>query len=219
MKNTDRQSRHFESIAKRYFSARQTANHLLYKELLWRHVFRKIPPMGPGKYDVLEPMCGYAEGKSIIERFFCPDIRYEGFDTSKTLLEEASRSRPDLNLFEADVTSFVPQKKYDIIILTGGLHHVHHEAGTVLATLRRAIKNSGIFINFEPTHNSSCTRQARARIYKTNSFFDFATEKGFTLQELNDLYHSAGFRVTFRSIRDRWHTFCIITLTLFPCLM
>jgi SAM-dependent methyltransferase len=196
MENTDRQSLHFETIAKRYFSARHTANHLLYKRLLWRAVFKNFRVDERSGIDVLEPMCGYAEGKSIIEGFYQGKIRYDGFDTSATLLEHAARLRPDCNLFQADVNHFVPQKKYDVIILVGGLHHVYRNATSVLATLRSAVKDSGIFINFEPTHACALTRCIRNRIYKGNSLFDWETERDFALDELNRLYVSSGFQVT-----------------------
>jgi SAM-dependent methyltransferase len=195
MDNTDRQSLHFESVAKRYFSARHTANHLLYKQLLWHSALRGIQITDQDQIDVLEPMCGYAEGKSIVELFFHGKILYDGFDTSATLLEKAREQRPGLALFQADVTKFVPQKKYDVVILTGGLHHVYQSAAPVLRMLRGAMKDSGIFINFEPTHACSLTRAVRENIYKGNSLFDSATERGFTLNELNGLYRDAGFHV------------------------
>jgi SAM-dependent methyltransferase len=195
METTDRQSLHFESIAKRYFSARHTANHLLYKRLLWRSALRGVQIKDRNQIDVLEPMCGYAEGKSIVELFFKGKILYDGFDTSATLLEKAREKKPGLNLFQADVIKFVPQKKYDVVILTGGLHHVFQSAASVLRIMRGAIKDSGMFINFEPTHACSLTRAVREKIYKGNSLFDSATERGFELDELNGLYRQAGFHV------------------------
>ena len=196
MENSDRQSLHFETIAKRYFSARHTANHLLYKRLLWRAVFKNFRIDDRPAIDVLEPMCGYAEGKSIIEGFYPGKIRYDGFDTSATMLEHAARLRPDCTLFQADIKQFVPKKKYDVIILIGGLHHIYRHAAAVLATLRSALKDSGVFINFEPTHACALTRYVRNRIYTSNSFFDRDTEQGFTLDELNHLYCSSGLQVT-----------------------
>jgi SAM-dependent methyltransferase len=195
METSDRQSLHFETIAKRYFSARHTANHLLYKRLLWRSAFRGIQIKDRDQIDVLEPMCGYAEGKSIIELFFGGKILYDGFDTSVTLIEKAREQRPGLTLFQADVTKFVPQKKYDVVILTGGLHHVYSEAASVLRMLRSAVKDSGIFVNFEPTHSCTFTRMVRDHIYKSNFLFDSETERGFTLDELNGLYRDAGFQL------------------------
>jgi SAM-dependent methyltransferase len=195
MENTDRQSLHFETIAKRYFSARHTANHLLYKQLLWRAVFKNFRIDDRPAIDVLEPMCGYAEGKSIIEGFYQGTIHYDGFDTSATMLEHAARLRPECTLFQADINQFVPNKKYDVIILIGGLHHIYRHAAAVLATLRNALKDSGVFINFEPTHSCALTRYVRNRIYKSNSFFDRDTEQGFTLDELNQAYSSSGLQV------------------------
>jgi SAM-dependent methyltransferase len=195
MENHNRQSLHFDSIAKRYFSARQSANHLLYKKLLWSCALKGLCHDDREQIDVLEPMCGYAEGKSIIEKFYPGRIRYDGFDTSELLLEKAKDKMPEANLFQADITKFVPQKKYDIIILIGGLHHVYISAAPVLAVLHGALKESGIFINFEPTHACGLTQYIRDKIYESNSLFDAGTERGFALKELNGIYHEAGFQI------------------------
>jgi SAM-dependent methyltransferase len=195
METPDRQATHFEAIAGRYFSARRSPNHLLYKDLLWKTVFENLRPAAAGTLDVLEPMCGYAEGKTIIEWNYSASIRYEGFDTSPTLIEQVSKQCPGVGVFQADIRNFTPEKKYDVIILVGGLHHVYRDAAAVLSMLRGALKDDGTFINLEPTQNCFITRTARRLIYKSNSFFDPQTERAFDLAELNRLYSLSGFTV------------------------
>ncbi len=168
---------------------------MLYKKLLWRTALRGLQIKDRDQIDVLEPMCGYAEGKSIVEGLFSGKILYDGFDTSATLLEQAKLRTQGLNLFQMDITEFIPEKKYDIIILIGGLHHVYRSAAPVLTMLRSALKDSGFFINFEPTHACIFTRLVRDKIYKSNSLFDPGTERGFTLDELNKLYLDAKFQI------------------------
>jgi SAM-dependent methyltransferase len=195
METPDRQATHFEGIAGRYFSARRSPNHLLYKDLIWKTVLENLRPAATGTLDVLEPMCGYAEGKTIIERNYSASIRYEGFDSSPTLLEQVSKQCPGVAVFQADIRNFTPEKKYDVIILIGGLHHVYRDAAAVLSMLRGALRDNGTFINLEPTQNCFITRTVRRRIYRSNSFFDPETERAFDLVELNRLYSLSGFAV------------------------
>jgi SAM-dependent methyltransferase len=196
MPTPDRQASHFEGVAGRYFSARRSPNHLLYKELLWSAALKAVrPPAGTGTLDVLEPMCGYAEGKTIVERHYHGLIRYEGFDTSPTLLEQVAKTKPDAVVFKGDVRDFAPKKKYDVVIISGGLHHVYRDAAAVLSMVVRALKDDGVFVNLEPTQNVFATRVARRLIYKSNPFFDPQTERAFDLPELNRLYKNAGLAV------------------------
>jgi SAM-dependent methyltransferase len=195
METPDRQATHFEAIAGRYFSARRSPNHLLYKDLLWNTVLKNLRPAATGTLDVLEPMCGYAEGKTIIERHYSASIRYEGFDASPTLLEQVSRHWPGIAVFQADIRNFTPEKKYDVIILIGGLHHVYRDAAAALSMLRGALRDNGTFINLEPTQNCFITRTMRRHIYRSNSFFDPETEQAFDLAVLNQLYRLSGFTV------------------------
>jgi SAM-dependent methyltransferase len=193
--DTLKQREHFESVSDRYFSARQGTNHLLFKKLLWDYFLAGKEGILKTGSDVLEPMCGYSEGKSILEARFPAGFRYSGFDYSRPLVEKARERFPDARIFVGDATRFEEEQSCDLIILIGGLHHVYRHTDDVLARLFRALRPGGHFINFEPTHNNFLFRRIRERIYARNSLFDADTERAYELDELNACYRRAGFRI------------------------
>ncbi len=78
----ERQRDHFNKIAATYHRARRDENHLLLKELMWREFFARWPTPTQGGLKVLEAMCGFAEGKQIIEEGLGCRVEYSGFDYS-----------------------------------------------------------------------------------------------------------------------------------------
>ncbi len=191
----EQQKKHFNAIAKKYFDARKDPNHLYYKELLWDNFFKNNTYLLDQK-NVLEPMCGYAEGFEILQKHLVNKIDYEGFDYSEEIINLLSKK--NLKVYVMDITKFIPKKKYDIVIIIGGLHHVPQYVEHVLATINDSLKVGGYFINFEPTHNSFITKYIRDKIYKGNSLFDYETEEDFNLNELNNLYKNNNFDIVYQ---------------------
>ncbi len=193
--STAQQRAHFERVSEKYFQARKHPNHLLFKHRLWKYFFsRNILPK-TSDIKVLEPMCGYSEGKSILEDILCQGFQYTGFDYSTILVDHAQAAFPDANIFLQDITQFDSDEEYDIIILIGGLHHVYHHMDVVMSRLFRALKPGGYFINFEPTQNNWFYKKIRNKIYKKNDLFDDETEQAFDLKELNTHYQHSGFEL------------------------
>jgi SAM-dependent methyltransferase len=188
------QIEHFDSIAERYYTARRDANHILLKDLLWRHVLRRAPFWSAERpIDVLEPMCGYADGRRILERHLDCALRYTGFDYSSAVVDRLRALHPGLDVRRADVTTFEPAPRaYDLIMLLGGLHHVPDAARGVVARLARGLRPNGILINFEPTFGNPLTRRVREQIYARNSLFDARTERSFAVDELCRMFEVAG---------------------------
>jgi SAM-dependent methyltransferase len=195
MGDVERQRAHFESVSQRYLTARTGANHLTLKALLWNDFLARNARWFERVERVLEPMCGYGEGKAILEAGLAKPFEYVGFDYSRPLVEEASRRLPGSRIFVADVTRFEAQAQFDVVMLIGGLHHVHAHSEDVLRRLCRALKPSGCMISFEPTQNNAIARRVRERIYLRNPLFDAQTERGYDLAELNALYASAGLEI------------------------
>jgi SAM-dependent methyltransferase len=195
MGDVERQRAHFESISERYLTARGSATHLSLKSLLWNDFLSRNRRWLSAVEHVLEPMCGYGEGKAILEAGLGKRFEYVGFDTSRPLVEEAGRRLPGCRIFVQDVTRFEAQGQFDLVILIGGLHHVHAQSAEVLRRLCSALKPCGCLINFEPTQNNSIARAVRNRVYRRNTLFDAQTERGFDLSELNALYQGAGFQI------------------------
>lgn len=198
MNSVDQQRKHFESISETYFDARQHPNHLLYKQLIWDLFFKRNSYVLRDGANVIEPMCGYSEGKAILEGHCGKEFEYTGFDFSRPLVERAKEKFPAANIYVQDVTKFEGQAQFDLMILIGGLHHVYAHVAPVLQKLATALKPGGYLINLEPTQNNPVYRLVRQRIYQKNDLFDDDTEQAFDLPELNGLYRNAGL-----SIRDQ----------------
>ena len=198
MDKVERQRRHFDSVSTTYFESRQHPNHLLLKTLMWERFLSGRPFLEAPELRVLEAMCGFAEGKQILEQHLRSRVRYSGFDYSGALVRRAKEALPELDIAEGNVLEFdagVHEGEYDLIILIGGLHHVYERAGEALRRLSPALRAGGHFISYEPTHDSPGVRWIRESIYESNEIFDEETERGFALSELNGLFAAAGFEL------------------------
>ncbi len=189
----EQQREHFENISEKYFNARKSTNHLYLKKLMWQFFFRDKTELKNKNLSVLEPMCGYSEGKSILEANIGILGSYEGFDYSSILINKVKQNNKDLNVYVKDVSTFRSEKKFDIIIIIGGLHHVPSMCEEVVQNLRNNLNEQGAFIVLEPTHNNIIFRKIRERIYNKNTLFDEETEQAFTLKELNNLFLNNGY--------------------------
>jgi len=194
--SVERQREHFNSIAERYFAARNHANHLALKSLIWKSFFARNPGLSGEVRRVLEPMCGMGEGYDIITKYLKPEIDYQGFDYSENMVAIARDARPGLAFSWNDVTTYDSgAEKFDLLILIGGLHHVYSQTQKVITNLARALRPGGLFVSLEPTHNNFVARAARRRIYKTNDLFDEDTEQGYEYRDLQRFFENAGFRL------------------------
>lgn len=190
---TERQVAHFDSIADRYYRSRKAANHLLLKRLMWKQFFSRAAIEPIRRMQVLEAMCGFADGKAILEEHFAKDIVYSGFDYSGRVISLLREERPDLNVWQADVTTFTPdQERYDLVLILGGLHHVPEQAPSVVASLAKGIRPGGYFISLEPTSGNAIAHRVRESVYRKNKIFDAETERAFKPEELIGMFRSAG---------------------------
>jgi len=196
--SVEKQRIHFESVAEEYYKARVNEKCLLFKELLWSYFFgsKRFEYFRKRNIAVLEPMCGYAEGKLIVSNYLSRNITYEGFDYSQNIIDIAKTINPDVEVHVQDVTTWNADKKYDVIIIIGGLHHVPDFAQNVLQRMYAALNYRGVLINFEPTHNFFMNRVASEYIYKKKANFDHETERRFSLSEINIIYRNAGFTIS-----------------------
>ena len=175
MNEIEKQKKFFNSISDEYFEARRDRNHLYYKAKLWSCVLKNTRKYFLDRNiidpDVLEMMCGYAEGEHTVRKYISSKCTYSGFDYSENLIKKVKNQRPEMNVFVQDVTKYIPQKKYDIVMIIGGLHHVPTKADKVLDIINGSLHHKGLFINFEPTNNNMIYRMIRNCIYKKNHIF------------------------------------------------
>lgn len=190
----EQQRAHFNSIAEKYFSARNHPNHLLLKNLIWKSFFDRHPDLQRTVRSVMEPMCGMAEGFEILKKNTNSTFSYFGFDYSEAMVEIARKDKPALRVEWGNVTTFKsPIEPVDLIILIGGLHHVYSKTQEAIENLTHSLKPGGYFLNFEPTHNNWIARRARKNIYEKNDLFDNDTEQGFERDQLLDHFRKAGY--------------------------
>lgn len=195
MDKIEQQKNHFENISEKYYKSRQTRNHLLLKDLMWNYFFKNKDYLKNDGLHVLEPMCGYGEGKDILEKNLKIKIVYSGFDYSSNLIKKIKEFDPTTDVIEMDITKFIPSKKYDLVIIIGGLHHVPFHLDMVLDKLYESLNKNGYFIYLEPTHNNILFKKIRERIYKKNEFFDNDTERAFELVKINQAFLDHNFKV------------------------
>lgn len=192
MDKLERQREHFNSIAERYQSARKGVNHLLLKGLIWADFLAPHRELRRDGMQVLEAMCGFGDGKTILERTLGIELDYSGFDYSDEVIARVRAGKPELAVFHGDVGSIELDRQYDLILLLGGLHHVPQIAGSALKQLVAAVRPGGLFISLEPTSGNWFSSKIRDWVYSRNSLFDEETEQGFTVEELLTMFHDAG---------------------------
>lgn len=192
----EQQREHFNKISNQYAESRDNPNLLLLKQLIWNEFLSHHKNLALKVYDVLEPMCGMAEGHGIIKQHLKSDFRYYGFDYSESMVKQAQVVNPQLTIGLGNVLTYqAPSVEcHDLIILIGGLHHVFLHTDKVLINLGKALKPTGYFISYEPTHNNWLTRRIRNRIYQENAIFDHETEQGFEFVDLETKFRNAGFK-------------------------
>lgn len=190
-----RQQDHFNNISEQYFHARQNANCLLIKKIIWEYFFQNKQYL-LNKKKILEPMCGFSDGKEILERYLLlNDFDYYGFDYSEKIIGYAKQLNPNLKIEVKNILDFEDRDQYDLVIIIGGLHHVYNYTQLVVNKVYDSLKTGGYFINFEPTNDNSFLEWVRKKIYSSNDIFDDETESDYKLSLLNSYYCQAGFSI------------------------
>ncbi|MEO8667449.1 MAG: class I SAM-dependent methyltransferase [Bauldia sp.] len=188
----EKQREHFNGIAATYYAARRGANHLALKDLIWAEFLRDKAVLRRPGLTVLDAMCGHADAHDLLSRHLGIDVAYSGFDYSDEVVARVQRENPDLEITQADATTFRPTRQYDLVTLIGGLHHVHDAATEALTRLATAVRPGGHFLSFEPTHGNSVFGAVRNAVYRRNALFDADTEQGFSTRSLFAMFERAG---------------------------
>ena len=94
--------------------------------ILIKEILEIIEKEVPEKGSVLDLMCGpgHLLGKIADIR---SDLNLEGVDISEEFVQYAKSKYPNISFQIADVLSWNPKKKYDLILCTGGLHHLPYD--------------------------------------------------------------------------------------------
>ncbi len=100
--------------------------------------------------NVLDLMCGpgHLLGEITKRR---PDLTLEGVDFSDEFITHAQHKYPEIVFQVADVLSWQPNKKYDVILCTGGVHHLPYDKQEqFLETIPSLLKPNGYAIFGDP---------------------------------------------------------------------
>ena len=147
---SERQRKHFNWIADKYYLARRHRNHLLLKDLMWHEILDDKKFLCKKGLRVLEPMCGFADGKAILENVLGVSTIYTGFDYSESVITALKEKQHGLNVSQANVEHFQTDEQFDVIILLGGLHHVPHIAKKVVRQLAGNLAPEGYLLTWSP---------------------------------------------------------------------
>lgn len=191
----EKQKQHFDALSDDYFSATQHPNCLAFNRLIWNIFLTRHASILPRGAQVLEPMCGHGIAKEHLENALHDQFTYSGFDYSQTLVDIAQARMPGARVFLQDVTRFEANQHYDMIFLSGGLHHVFDQTGDVLSRLYAALAPGGYMLSAEPTYDNPIYAWLGNMIYKHNKKFEHESEQRYALSALNAQYRSAGFTV------------------------
>ena len=191
MNKIEKQKKHFDSISEIYDKQRNNNVTKSYRFLLWKYFFIDLNKRLPSNnIEILDLMCGSGEFIEIFQKHCNLEFNYTGIDISKNMITLAKKKYQKHKFVCDDVSKLnLNDKKFDLIVLIGGLHHVYDQVDNILSQINKHMNKESIFINIEPTSDFILTEKIRDYIYKRNEIFDYETEKGFKLNELNKSYN------------------------------
>jgi len=119
--------------------------------------------------DVLEAMCGSGHSTEyLLER----GANVTGIDVSAEAIELFRRKWPQSEAVVASIMDPPLQdESFDVIVVVGGLHHVHPHVDEAIEHMGRLLKPGG-FLCFSEPHTGSLMDVARRRWYARDSMFE-----------------------------------------------
>lgn len=118
---------------------------------------------------VLEAMCGSGQTTGyLLEQ----GAEVTGLDLSPNLVESFKQRWPGC---EAHCTSIyqtgIADQSFDVVVIVGGLHHLHPDIDTAMLEVHRLLKPGGMFCVMEP-HTGSFPDKVRRLWYKFDPYFE-----------------------------------------------
>jgi 2-polyprenyl-3-methyl-5-hydroxy-6-metoxy-1,4-benzoquinol methylase len=150
-------------------------------------IFKFIDPKYTSLIDI---GCGDGTYTNIIKQKF-PKLNVFGFDPARKAIETASERYPDikfqtLNLLDKELPT--PQKKYDVAVIRGVLHHLSDQQ----LAIQNAFKLADHLIIMEPNGNNPILKV----IEKTSKYHIEHEEQSFFEWELKKWIRNAGGHIT-----------------------
>lgn len=109
---------------------------------LIQYVVNLITAMPKG-LKIIDLMCGPGYLLNEIKKVR-PDLILNGVDIDENFIKYAQLNYPDISFQTADVLVWKPIKKYDVVLCTGGIHHLPYDKQvSFLYTIPAALKKNG----------------------------------------------------------------------------
>ncbi len=192
-----RQRQHYDRNAQRYSGVRagSDAHKKAYSRWAHRLLAGDAAESWSGR-SVLDPMCGDGPlAEFVLARN--PARLVLGDISGEMLNRIASDIRADERvtvLGPSSVTALASgPETFDVVVISGGLHHVVPDLAAALAEIHRVLKPGGSLLFGEPLDDSLPVRLGRKVLYRVLPNFDHRTEHPFRTVELLEALEQAGF--------------------------
>ena len=192
------QREHYSKVADHYVTSRKES--LAYSSFLGIWVNRLLQPWIKATDEenrqnqiILDPMCGHGNLAPYLLQY-SPQIYLN--DLSAEMLEQIDDDIREkvVVIPPSDVADTgIKTESIDVVIISGGLHHVYPNLDNVLKELLRLLKPGGVLLFGEPSNEFFLVRMMRNFVYRHNKNFDAETEHAFRHRELIDALDTAGF--------------------------
>jgi 2-polyprenyl-3-methyl-5-hydroxy-6-metoxy-1,4-benzoquinol methylase len=179
----------FDRIARDYVRKDLTECYRIAREQRLRQTLR---PLDGSVGHLLEVGCGGGFASRYLEGCY---ETYTGVDYSNELIRYARRHNggPNREFVCANIRDFPADRRFDVILMVGVLHHMPDPAGA-LAHLRRLLSSDGIILVNEPQRGNlaiGALRWIRKRVDKSYSSDQIA----FSEEDLRALFEKSGYDV------------------------
>ncbi|MBF0234433.1 MAG: class I SAM-dependent methyltransferase, partial [Desulfamplus sp.] len=165
-KSEDIQKDFFEIIGDQYLLHYNDHYSRIYRErFIYKPMVQNINLEGK---IVLDAMCGSGQISEFVSMERC---ELHGLDISDKQMELYRRRFPDADCYVRSIldTGF-SDSCFDVVLMCGGLHHVHPHVNQTVTEIHRILKPGGFFIFAEP-HANTVVDNARRFWYAADHFF------------------------------------------------
>lgn len=131
--------------------------------ILIRGILNLIQQKTPQQANVLDLMCGpgYLLSKIKEQR---PDLKLKGIDIDKEFITYAKEKYKEITFEIADVTQWKTNEKFDLILCTGGLHHLPYEKQEdFIKSIKDLLDKDGFCIIADPYIDDYSNEQERKK--------------------------------------------------------
>jgi SAM-dependent methyltransferase len=160
------QQEHYDNIAAEYEEHYSDAYSVEYRrKFIYKPMFAGLDLNGK---NVLDAMCGSGQTTEfLLER----GANVTGLDISNEVIETFKTRWTNANAMQRSLLdSGLPDNSFDIVVIVGGLHHLHPNVNRAVQEIHRVLKPGGHLCFMEP-HSGSFPDLIRRVWYKFDRFF------------------------------------------------